>query len=130
MTKTEAKIVEHYFKTKKWFCTKEGEVLASIKWKHKLSVPKRVASSIVKGGYTVITCKIDGISYGAMKHRLVWIYFNGDIPDGYEIHHGKDNGRINDSLDNLSCMSRTQHHQLEQRFVSFSHGISSTLYCK
>lgn len=42
--------------------------------------------------------------------RLVYVYFKGDIPDGYEIDH-KDCDRLNNKLDNLDLLTVKQNRQ-------------------
>lgn len=42
--------------------------------------------------------------------HLVWKVFNGDVPKGYTIHH-KDHIKLNDSLDNLQLMTKSEHMQ-------------------
>ena len=44
-------------------------------------------------------------------HRYVWEYYNGKIPEGYEIHH-KDLNRNNNNIDNLECISVSNHRKL------------------
>ena len=44
-------------------------------------------------------------------HRYVWEFYNGPIPDGYEIHH-KDFNRANNDITNLECLSKTEHKKL------------------
>jgi len=41
-------------------------------------------------------------------HRLVWNVFNGEIPDGYHIHHIDENPQ-NNHLDNLALMPSNEH---------------------
>lgn len=41
-------------------------------------------------------------------HRYVWEYYNGDIPDGYQIHH-KDHNRANNDISNLEMVETTEH---------------------
>lgn len=38
-------------------------------------------------------------------HRVIWFYFNGDIPQGYEINH-KDEDKSNNALCNLELLTR------------------------
>lgn len=47
-------------------------------------------------------------------HRYVWEYYNGKIPEGYDIHH-KDGNRYNNDISNLECLSSTKHKQLHGR---------------
>lgn len=41
-------------------------------------------------------------------HRAIWQAAHGVIPDGYEIHH-RDGDALNNQLDNLLCLSPTDH---------------------
>lgn len=41
-------------------------------------------------------------------HRAVWIYFKGEIPFGYDIHH-KDNNPHNNQIENLRCLLHEKH---------------------
>ena len=47
---------------------------------------------------------------GKRLHRAVWEYHNGNIPDGYEIHH-IDGDRSHNSLENLYMMPAEEHHR-------------------
>lgn len=49
-------------------------------------------------------------------HRLVWIMFNGDIPDGYKVDH-KDNDPSNNKIENLRLATSSQN--TANRRVSF-----------
>ena len=40
--------------------------------------------------------------------QLVWFVFNGEKPKGYSIHH-IDHNKLNDKLDNLVMLSRSEH---------------------
>lgn len=44
-------------------------------------------------------------------HRAVWSYYNGEIPDGYHIHH-IDGNKANNAVENLQCLTATEHSQL------------------
>lgn len=45
-----------------------------------------------------------------LLHRYVWEKYNGEIPEGYEVHH-KDKNRRNYSIDNLEIKSVKDHHR-------------------
>lgn len=60
---------------------------------------KRV-DNIISTGYKAVL--INGVYYQA--HRLVWIYFNGDIPEGNVIDH-RNGIRSDNSLDNLRSVT-------------------------
>ncbi len=65
--------------------------------------------------------KFDGLSYyrcgpyfqrkGKRLHRTVWEYHNGEIPEGYDIHH-IDGDRAHNDLDNLQMLPETEHGSL------------------
>lgn len=59
-------------------------------------------------GYSVVQLKcIDGKIRTFMRHRVVWFYFNGEIPDGYEINH-KNEDKMDASLDNLELLTHSE----------------------
>lgn len=45
---------------------------------------------------------------GKRLHRSVWEYFNGEIPEGYHVHH-IDEDRANNEIENLSLMPGPEH---------------------
>lgn len=63
--------------------------------------------------------RFDGVNYyknkdghfatGTGIHRAVWQYYNGKIPEGYEIHHIDENP-VNNDIKNLTCLQATKHH--------------------
>lgn len=60
-----------------------------------------------KYGYiTVNLCK-NGKSKTFQVHRLVWLAFKGEIPEGYEINH-IDEDASNPCLDNLNLLTHTE----------------------
>ncbi|MFW9899697.1 MAG: HNH endonuclease signature motif containing protein [Candidatus Thorarchaeota archaeon] len=48
---------------------------------------------------------------GNILHRTVWKFHNGNIPNGFHIHH-KDFDRSNNNIENLEAMSQSQHSKL------------------
>lgn len=49
-------------------------------------------------------------AYGTVTEyaaRVVWTSFNGPVPDGMTLWH-KDHDRLNDSLENLECVTREE----------------------
>ena len=49
-------------------------------------------------GYIYIGFTYNGKVMGILAHRAIWIYFNGEIPEGLEINHKqgiKDDNRLN-----------------------------------
>ena len=43
-----------------------------------------------------------------LAHHVIWEAANGPIPKGYEIHH-IDHDKSNNDLDNLLCLSKSDH---------------------
>jgi hypothetical protein len=51
-----------------------------------------------------------------LLHRLIWQHYKGEIPKGHVIHH-KDGNKLNNSIENLECMTQAEHsklHRLEE----------------
>lgn len=44
-------------------------------------------------------------------HRVVWEYFNGEIPDGFDVHH-KDENTFNNSVENLEIIEQHKHQSI------------------
>lgn len=47
-------------------------------------------------------------------HRYVWEYYNGEIPEGYQIHH-IDKDRSNNDISNLELIPFTEHAKLHNK---------------
>ena len=47
-------------------------------------------------------------------HRVVWEFYNGEIPEGCHIHH-KDENPANNAIENLELMQRTSHLSLHSQ---------------
>lgn len=45
---------------------------------------------------------------GIRLHRVVWEYHNGEIPEGYHVHH-KDSDRSNNNIENLELLEGKKH---------------------
>jgi hypothetical protein len=48
-----------------------------------------------------------------MLHRLIWEKIHGPIPPYHVIHH-KDGNKLNNSIDNLECLSQSEHSRLHR----------------
>lgn len=66
----------------------------------------KIAGNIRPDGYHQI--EVEKKRY--FIHRIVWSYFNGDIPDGYEIDH-IDCNKSNNSISNLRLATNSQNKQ-------------------
>lgn len=43
-----------------------------------------------------------------LRAKWIWMIHHGEIPKGYVIHH-KDRDTLNDSIENLECLTRSEH---------------------
>jgi len=46
-----------------------------------------------------------------LMHRDVWEHANGQIPDGWDVHH-KDEDKANNDISNLECLPKAEHTRL------------------
>ena len=60
----------------------------------------------VNGYYWVQLC-LNNVSKVSSVHRLVWLVFNGPIPEGLQINH-KDENKANNALLNLELVTPSQ----------------------
>ena len=44
-------------------------------------------------------------------YRFIWIYFNGDIPEGYDVHH-RDFNHDNNDISNLELLTKDEHKKI------------------
>ena len=79
-----------------------GRVKSLKRLKEKILKPQMDSS----GYYQVYLCKQSVVKH-YMVHRLVWIAFNGQIPEGYEINH-LDERPVNNRLENLSLVTHKE----------------------
>ena len=66
-------------------------------------------------GYYLSTKMIDGKRM--RLHRYVWETFNGEVPDGYHVHHIDGNKGHND-IENLTLIKSSEHAQLHGQLLS------------
>lgn len=79
----------------RYIVKENGEIIS--KFKNSLLTTQNVSGL----GYVINTYRnIDGKQETYTRHRVIWYYFNGDIPEGMQIGH-KDSSPSNNSLDNL-----------------------------
>lgn len=48
---------------------------------------------------------------GRRLHRAVWEYYNGEIPNGFDIHH-IDHDKSNNDISNLALLKRSEHQKV------------------
>ena len=47
----------------------------------------------------------------SLMHRDVWEFHNGQIPDGWDVHH-RDENKLNNNIENLECLPKAEHTRL------------------
>ncbi len=71
------------------------------------------------------TIRYDGYYYCTTNdtlslHRHNWIKKNGQIPNGYELHH-KDENKLNNDVSNLELLTTSEHTRLHSLLINGSH---------
>lgn len=80
--------------------TKDGKIFSKRYNRYMLGTPNR-------DNYLTICLRcIDQKPRVFYFHRVIWFYFNGEIPQDYEINH-KNEDKTNNSLDNLELLTRS-----------------------
>ena len=78
---------------------------------------KKYIGSVDKNGYVYVT-KQKGYKYCRL-HQYIWMCVNGEIPEGYEIHH-IDGNKLNNSIYNLELVEHKKHMIEHKKGVSLS----------
>ena len=61
-------------------------------------------------------------------HRLIWEFFNGEIPCGYEVDH-VDGNPSNNKIENLRLLTHTQNLHASRRLTKNTSGILGVSWC-
>lgn len=101
---------------KKYFDVVDGKFVRKIRTGHNTNVGEVVNGYVLSGGHRYLKFNDSHFAY----HRLLWIYFNGDIPEGFEVDH-IDCNRLNNCLENLRLATRSQNNH-NRRFTDNSTG--------
>ena len=81
---------------------KDGTVILKKKNKEMSCNTKSIGGYIANGYFTK-----DGRRMPFYRHRVIWYYFNGEIPNGYELDH-INGDKTDNSLSNLRCVTRKE----------------------
>lgn len=65
--------------------------------------------------------QIDGKKRRIYMHRVIWEYYNGPIPDGFEIDHDDHNG-LNDLIENLKCVPHNDNMKNQRKRITNKSG--------
>lgn len=75
---------------------------------------RNLEGSFDKDGYVLIKFKCsDGKQRFFRLHRVIYYFFKGDIPQGYQVHHINKN-KLNNSIENIELLSKDEHNRLHQ----------------
>ncbi len=85
----------------------------------------RPTGTVREDGY--IRINVDGKLHYA--HRLVWIIFNGHIPDGMQVDH-IDCNPSNNKISNLRLATQSQNNHNQRVYKSNSSGVKGVLWNK
>lgn len=66
-----------------------------------------LASKLMRNGYYLTSAQYDNKIYYFMEHRVVWVWNNGAIPEGFVVNH-KDYNRANNYISNLELMTQKE----------------------
>lgn len=78
----------------RYIILKNGDIISKFK-------KTKMTNSNTSSGYVLNSFrKIDGKQDTFSRHRVVWFYFNGNIPNGIQVCH-KDSNPQNNSIENL-----------------------------
>lgn len=86
----------------KYEITKDGKIFSKSWNKH------RYLKGAETNGYIQVSlnCKNNGKKL-FLLHRVIWYYFNGEIPEGMQVNHIDEN-KANNALSNLNLMTPKQ----------------------
>lgn len=98
MKKHNGEILINWFKKGLITVTRDGEILSTVTGKPKYF-------SYDKSGYKRIGIRLPGKKNRKdfQYHQVVWVWFNGLVPEGFEIDH-INNQRLDNRLENLQLL--------------------------
>lgn len=101
----------------------DGNLIWKKDFKYLPHLKGTIAGNVDSFGYRII--RIKGKAYKA--HRLIWIYFNGEIPEGFFIDH-KDQFKVNNKIDNLRLVTMSENMRNRPLFKNNSTGVEGICY--
>lgn len=87
--------------------TAEGDI-KSLQWNRSKRVKTLHLKPRKEDGYIKIQWRDGKKVLGKYLHIAVWEAFNGEVPDGYDVHHINHNPSDN-RLENLELITRNEH---------------------
>lgn len=66
-----------------------------------------IASKLMRNGYYMTSAQYDNKVYYFMEHRVIWVWHNGEIPNGLVVNH-KDYNKANNAITNLELMTQKE----------------------
>jgi len=80
-------------------------------WENRfVKIPEREIKYVDSKGYINVTLTINKKLYNCKAHRIIWIYFNGNIPDNLEINH-RNGIKTDNRLENLELVTCSENHK-------------------
>lgn len=90
---------------------------------------KKLNSTLDGSGYPQVKLYKDGIGYPFHVHKVVYVTFNGEVPQGYEIDHI--NGiKTDNRLENLRCVTHKDNVYNPITFEKFLKSIKTEEFLK
>lgn len=94
-----------------YFCKEDGSIYSLYIRKHKtkrtLEKAKKLKGAKHGSGYTTVGLWFNNKAYSFLSHRVVWSFFNGNIPSNKEINHINGN-KIDNKLTNLELVTHSE----------------------
>lgn len=104
-------MLQEYERFPQWLVdVEEGKI-----WSKKYN---KYIGSINKKGYVYVSKPPKGYKHRCL-HQYIWMCVNGDILEGYDIHH-KDHNKLNNSIYNLELVEHNEHtlnHNKEKKII-------------
>lgn len=107
---------------RKYFVYRDGKLIWNI---NKQSIKNGDVAGSKSNGYKKVTIDREGY----FLHRLIWIYFNGDIKDGLYVDH-KDGDINNNKIENLQLLDNSKNQSKSKMSSKNTSGFRGVSYHK